>query len=119
MTPAWQVRISSSAERDLESILAWTRRHFGSRQHATYATTLGKALRALTEGSDATGIQSRDDMGPGVRVLHVARDGRRGRHFIVFRAQDDARRIDVLRVLHDSMDLAQHVAVEDKSGGGA
>jgi toxin ParE1/3/4 len=44
--------------------------------------------------------------------MHVTRNGRKGRHFVLFRADADAdavsRQIDVLRILHDSMDLARH-----------
>jgi plasmid stabilization system protein ParE len=39
----------------------------------------------------------------------VARQGWRGRHFIMFRADDACHCIDVLRVLHDSMDLTRHI----------
>jgi toxin ParE1/3/4 len=50
----------------------------------------------------------RDDILPDIKLLHVARFVNRGRHFIVFRAQDN-RHIDVLRILHDSMDFARHL----------
>ena len=44
-------------------------------------------------------------------VLHVARRGRQGRHFVLYRADSQAETpvIDVLRLLHDSMDLPRHV----------
>jgi toxin ParE1/3/4 len=34
--------------------------------------------------------------------------GRKGRHFVVFRIAD-AQTIDVIRLLHDSMDVAKHL----------
>jgi toxin ParE1/3/4 len=34
--------------------------------------------------------------------------GRKGRHLVVFRMAD-AQAIDVIRLLHDSMDLAKHL----------
>jgi toxin ParE1/3/4 len=34
--------------------------------------------------------------------------GRKGRHFVVFR-MPDGQTIDVIRLLHDSMDLAKHL----------
>lgn len=40
--------------------------------------------------------------------LHVARRNRRGRHFILFRATE-AGQIQVVRILHDAMDLARHI----------
>jgi toxin ParE1/3/4 len=45
-------------------------------------------------------------------MLHVARQGRSGRHFVVFRVGDSGGQnaIDVLRILHDSMDVKRHLA---------
>ena len=40
--------------------------------------------------------------------LHVARMGRKGSHFVVFRVATE-NTIDVLRVLHESMDLTRHL----------
>ena len=104
----WSIRVAQSAQHDIAAILAWTRRRFGARQAQAYARTLSGALQVLGEGPDATGARQRDDLGPGIRVLHVARQGRHGRHFVVFRV-GGKHRIDVLRVLHDSMDLVRHV----------
>jgi toxin ParE1/3/4 len=50
----------------------------------------------------------RDDIVPGLRVLHVGRSGRRGRHFLIYRAAGD-REIEIIRILHDSMDLRRHL----------
>ncbi len=54
------------------------------------------------------GARQREDIGPGIRTLHVARKGRKGRHLVVFRVASPPNEqvIDVLRLLHDSMDLA-------------
>lgn len=92
----------------MAAILAWTRSQFGSRQAQAYARTLSRALQALGEGPDVAGARQRDDLGQDIRVLHVARQGRHGRHFVVFRT-GGKHAIDVLRILHDSMDLARHV----------
>ena len=67
------------------------------------------AMQALADGPDIAGSNLREDIAPGIRILHVARMGRKGRHFIVFRA-GPARTIDVLRLLHDSMDLPRQLA---------
>lgn len=51
-------------------------------------------------------------------TLHVARQGRKGRHFMVFRVGRKPGRevIEGLRLLHDSMDLQQHLPTDDKPG---
>jgi len=105
----WSIRVTRSAQQDVVAIRAWMHRRFGARQARTYVHTLALALQALgDEGPDLPGASPRDDLGAGVRVLHVARHGRHGRHFVVFRA-GGKHRIDVLRILHDSMDMARHV----------
>ena len=45
-------------------------------------------------------------------TLHVARQGRKGRHFVAF-SVSEGHIINVLRLLHDSMDLAKHLPEED------
>lgn len=105
---AWRVRVARAAQQDLSDILAWTEHHFGTRQAHTYAKTLALALRALADGPGIAGVGPRNDILPGVLVLQVARQGRKGRHLIVFKL-GHKHNIDVLRVLHDSMDLARHL----------
>ncbi|MDE2607591.1 MAG: type II toxin-antitoxin system RelE/ParE family toxin [Burkholderiales bacterium] len=108
MSPAWKVRLGHQAEQDYVEILHWTARTFGEAQASAYAETISRAIEALQEGPEIRGSRARDDIEPGIRTLHVARDGRKGRHFVVFRA-GAGNTIDVLRLLHDSMDLARHV----------
>ena len=107
---SWTVRLSAAAEADLRQILRWTVDNFGSAQARAYADTLSSALKALNAGPAIMGVKERPEIGADIRTLHVARNGRKGRHFIIFRsagARDD-RLIDVLRLLHDSMDLERH-----------
>ncbi len=107
MSVVWKVRLASQAELDFSEIIAWTRENFGGRQAQAYAETLTLAIEALHDGPDELGAKARDDIGPGIRTLHVARQGRSGRHFVVFSVAGSD--IDVLRLLHDSMDLPRHL----------
>jgi toxin ParE1/3/4 len=107
---AWTVRLTRSAESDFSSIVRWTAEQFGTAQARAYATTLSLALQELTDGPHVQGARQRDDILPGLLTLHVARNRRKGRHFIMFRIHaEDARTLDVLRILHDAMDLPQHL----------
>jgi len=108
MSLAWTVRLAEQAELDFLDIATWTVENFGGHQAEFYAETLLLAIEALRDGPELLGAKARDDIGPGIRTLHVARQGRNGRHFVVFRVADD-QCIEVLRLLHDSMDLARHV----------
>lgn len=105
MSVAWKVRLAARAESDFSEIVTWTLENFAQRQAETYAETLALAIEALHDGPEQLGVKARDDIGPGIRTLHVDRQGRSGRHFVVFSEAPD-QCIDVLRLLHDSMDLA-------------
>jgi toxin ParE1/3/4 len=106
------VHLSNSADSDFGDIVAFTAEKFGARQAVTYQRTLKLALNALVAGPEVRGSSRRDDISIGLRTLHVARKGRRGRHLILYRASPE-RIIIVLRILHDAMDLARHVPSEE------
>lgn len=97
--------------------MAWTAEQFGRKQAEIYAETLMRAIASLAEGPAAIGVKACDDVCAGLFTLHAARPGRRARHIIVFRA--DPRRfeqgVEVVRILHDSMDLARHVTADDET----
>jgi toxin ParE1/3/4 len=115
--PNWEVRISDAALFDARQAIAWSAENFGSRQARVYAATLNQALEDLAGGPNLIGARSIDNTAKGLRALHVARHGRKGRHFVVFRVAGPAKSpwIEVLRVLHDAMALAHHLpnAAED------
>jgi toxin ParE1/3/4 len=117
-TRPWPVRLAAAAEADIQEILHWTVGQFGEAQARVYAETLSAALEALTAGPPLLGAKARDDIAKGLFTLHVARHGRKGRHFVIFRVGRDQGRevIDVLRVLHDAMDLPRHVPPVDETG---
>lgn len=110
------VRLAAAAEADIGEILRWTAERFGQRQARVYAETLAAALEELSEGLEASAVRERNDIARGLFTLHVARHGRRGRHFVMFRIGRDSQTevIEVLRVLHDAMDLPRHVPPEDE-----
>ncbi len=113
---AWTVRLSETAEAEFRGILRWTAAQFGHRQARIYAETLTSALAALAAGPSQPGVKPRPEIGKGLFTLHVARAGRKGRHFILFRVTDsaDESTIDVVRLLHDSMDLPRQARHEDR-----
>ena len=106
----WRVRLTATAGSDLRNILRWTAERFGHAQAGIYSETLTRAIQALTEGPAVAGSRQRDDIGEGLMTLHVARAGRKGRHFVLYRiaSPSEPSMIEVLRLLHDSMDLVRH-----------
>jgi toxin ParE1/3/4 len=113
--PAWIIRLAAAAESDYQGIIRWTKAQFGEKQARDYSETLSKAIEALLDWPNVSGVQRRDDILRGLFALHVARSGRKGRHFVMFRLASDKHRpvIEVLRILHDSMDFPRHLAPPD------
>ena len=109
MSAVWKVLLADQAELDLLEITIWTLEKFGDRQAEEYAETISLALEALHDGPEILGVKDREDIGLGISTFQVARHGRKGRHFVVFKVAPQ-QTIEVLRLLHDSMDLARHVS---------
>jgi toxin ParE1/3/4 len=112
----WTVRLTAAAEADMRDIFAWTAENFGIEQARRYRLTILAALRDVSDGPDAIGARERPDIRPNLRSLHIARRGRRGRHVILFTASDDNPQIRIIRILHDSMDLARHLPTGSDEG---
>lgn len=108
----WQIRKGAAVNADFASILRWTRHHFGNEQTRIYAKTLSAALRDLRAGPQIIGSHPCPDVADDIYTLHVARQGRSGRHVVVFRVNHDQHQIDILRILHDRMDLPRHLTLQ-------
>src|SRR5271166_1420019 len=104
----WRVRLGAAAELDFANILKWTAENFGARQSRLYRDALVAAMGELVHGPDVAGSKARDEIVRGQRTLHVARHGRVGRHFLMYRIAP-GRVIEIVRILHDSMDLQRHL----------
>lgn len=109
---------SARAQRDIENCLLWSALRFGRPAALRYRALIAKAIKEivddplLTGSTDVRGLQS------GIRLYHLRHSRRRAvvdglivkrpRHFIAYRVSD-AGRIQVLRVLHDSMSLDENL----------
>jgi toxin ParE1/3/4 len=110
----WRVRLGAAAELDFANILKWTADNFGARQARVYRNAIVKAIGELADGPDVAGSSARDEIMRGLRTLHVARHRRRGRHFLMYRVAAE-RTIEVVRILHDRMDLLRHLPFANDS----
>jgi toxin ParE1/3/4 len=104
----WHIRLGAAAELDFANILKWTTENFGARQSRVYRNTIVQAIGELADGPDVAGSKARDEIIPGLRTFHVARRGRRGSHFLMYRIAPNST-IEIVRILHDRMDLQRHV----------
>lgn len=107
------LRLSIAAERDLTIIFADSEERFGAAAADRYRRLVSAALQDLRADADRAGVKRLES---GARVYHL-RHGRRRlppgrtvtrpRHLLAFRIVDD--QIVILRVLHDAMDLPEHL----------
>lgn len=110
MTAPWTVRLVAVSERDFQETIKRSAQDFGPLQAQVYAQTLGLAIDALRKnGPDTMGVKERSEIGPGIFTLHAAGRKRKASHFLVFRVLE-IRTIEILRILHDRMDLVRHIS---------
>ncbi|SIO46374.1 toxin ParE1/3/4 [Singulisphaera sp. GP187] len=117
-------RLSPLAEQDLEAILAWSHEHFGEQGRLRYEALLVRAILDVAADIRRPGCQSRPELAAGALVYHLlnSRDHvpraqgrvRKPRHFLLARLTADGC-LEIGRVLHDSMDLTQHLPEEYRS----
>jgi len=105
------VRLSAAAASDYSAIARWTFEQFGPEQARAYIELLDSALIELHAGPSTPGARPRMDLPEGFFALHASRGRRKARHFIVFRYNRDAAEeyMEIVRILHDSMDLQRHM----------
>ncbi len=113
-------RLSAPASADIVRMLAWTERQFGQAARVRYAKLITVALRDISNQPDRAGSILRPELGEGVRSWHLslsrerARTAtgnvRRPRHFLIYRT--DGGLVIIGRILHDAMELAQHIDSE-------
>ena len=108
MSRNWIVRLTHQAELDVLDITQWTAEQFGELQADQYLETISLALEALANGPETPGVKNRNELGPDICTLHIARHGRKASHFVVFRVSE-AQVLDILRILHDRMELSRHI----------
>lgn len=113
------VRVAPAAEGDIGSILSWTEETFGSRARARYAALVVQAISDLADDPDRPGVSDRPEIATGIRAYHLGHSKRRvqpavgavnsPRHFVLFR-EEEVPVIEIVRVLHDSMDISRHMS---------
>jgi toxin ParE1/3/4 len=91
-------RLSEKAMDDLRSIGRFTQNNWGREQRNRYLSMLDTSFHTITNQPEV-GINC-DDIRLGYRKYHV------GRHLIFYRQSIES--VDVIRILHDSMDIESH-----------
>jgi len=106
-------RISDPAREDLGNILATSAERWGEEGRERYAALLVAAMRTIARDPVGPTTRDRAALLPGLRSFHVRHARRRSTvhdpvHVMFYRAAESA--IEIVRVLHERMDPASHVA---------
>ena len=112
MHPLWTVELSQNAARDFDGIVRYTRDNFGSHQAMNYSGQIAHTIQELSvRGPDHPLARDRSELLPGIRSIRIQRESQKARHIVFFKAifEMSARKLVVVRILHDSMDFAEHL----------
>ncbi|MBS7537760.1 type II toxin-antitoxin system RelE/ParE family toxin [Ancylobacter lacus] len=93
--------LSPRVRDDLEAIWSYSVNLWGEEQAARYILEIRDLCTALAEGRRRG--RPCDEIRPGYRRLSI------GAHLLFYRTEPDGT-IDVVRILHQSMDIALHLA---------
>lgn len=113
-----QYRISNAARADVVDILRFSQTQFGDQARQRYQALILAALQALADTPYRIGSHDRDEVAPGLRSYHLVYSRQQAkqthgtvkspRHTVFYRvASDDV--IEVVRLLHDAMDVQLHL----------
>ena len=113
--------LSPAAEDDISSILAWTHERFGERARLRYEALLVQAIVDMADDPQRPGSATRAEIAHNARTYHLFHSRnrvakatgrvRRPRHFLIYRFTSEDR-IEIGRILHDSMDVPAHLPPE-------
>jgi toxin ParE1/3/4 len=92
--------LTAAARKDIVDIGRFTSEKWGKRQRDKYLKQLDDAFKLLARQSDIG--RDADDIKPGYKKFS------QGSHIIFYRAGTESR-IVVVRILHNSMDVEQHL----------
>lgn len=119
-TAAVRRRIARPARADIADILDRSVERFGPTARRRYERLIGAALVEITSEDEPLGSKPATGVGSGIRLYHlrncrldapVPRVGK-PRHFVVYR-RPEPDLVLVLRVLHEAMNLPDHLDEDD------
>jgi len=114
-------RLSHTALSDIEDVLRYSQVQFGPQTGIRYQALIRTAIEDLAETPDRVGSSPRDELSEGLRSFHLTcvrkqaatatGTVQRPRHVVFYRLADD-QVIEIVRILHDAMEVRQHLTLE-------
>ncbi len=100
-----RIRLHPRAADDIADVLAYTLEQFGLLQYQRYEQIIEEALTRVAQRPDVgRAFPGRE----GLFLYSIGRRGQRASHQLLYRALQDGR-VEILRLLHDSMDVRRHI----------
>lgn len=119
------IRIQPAARRDIEEALRWSLDNFGERALRRYQRLIAEALKEIAANPQLIPSYEMSGLQPGIRLYHLRHSRRRAivegesvrepRHFVAYLTVN--KEVVVVRLLHDSMEIARHLEGEHESPG--
>ncbi|MEI2639922.1 MAG: type II toxin-antitoxin system RelE/ParE family toxin [Microthrixaceae bacterium] len=113
-----QIRITESAQSDINEILRWTANNFGDEAAQRYLALVTAAIFDVAEDPERVGSISRPELGPAAMTWHLrlsrsrsSSEVQRPRHFLIYRVVDQ--HVLLGRVLHDAMEPSRHMGSDE------
>jgi toxin ParE1/3/4 len=101
------LEVTEKAEDDVDEVLRYTRLRWGEAKYWEYSDLIEQAYQAIA--ADPGKGRLRAAVRPGVVGHPIEQPGRAARHIVFYTYDVTEDRVTVVRVLHDSMDFAQHL----------
>jgi toxin ParE1/3/4 len=102
----FSLKLTPQARQDFKNILNYTRKTWGIEQRDRYKKLLDTVLKKLTANPSLG--KPREEIKAGYYSYHI---GNRGRHYIFYQVIEDS--VNVIRILHDSMDIGQNFTASE------
>ena len=113
-----QYRISNAARADIVDILTLSQTQFGDQARQRYQALILTALQAPAGTPYRIGSHDRDELAPGIRSYYLIYSRQQAklyhgtvkspRHIVFYRMAND-NVIEVVRLLHDAMEVQLHL----------
>ncbi|EKU96603.1 plasmid stabilization system protein [Leptolyngbya sp. PCC 7375] len=101
-----KIRYTELADTDLFDIYVYTYQTWGASQAISYTAGLKSAIDRIAQEPTRPGTIDRSNLRQGYRSYHQQR------HLIFYRVVENT--IEIIRVLHDSMDIANRLSAVDQ-----